>query len=371
MTTWTLRELFLNYFRSSTRACGGTPSASRASCSRIRMSSIRACRPRAPSTNSSENFHNRITAEMLEKGGWARHDHAGVVTVVHDQKEAASDDERAMSPPSSITVSRPAGMRAAGIDSTIIAILPGIGSCSPWRIRRSTVPTTPIRTRACRRRRSQGPGLASIRRPGALAGKHTGAVLRAGRRKSVSSSRATASSRRSWLLRQELFTISGDEYEQTGIIYALPEIGRLQMALHFGATQCISPERSSVCTRRGGKFHAGRHPRRRAACARAGRYRARGGVTTLCRAMTRWRSCRRIWRHCSTMLAWMRRAATDLRRDHAGRRHMRLRGAAREHAVRRGQFGRCPRRCTISRSGSCSRVSCRSPRSPPSAPHAA
>ena len=70
-----------------------------------------------------ENFHDRITAEMLEKADERGMTMQEVVTVASMiEKEAANDDERAISPPSSITVS--AGRHAAADDSTIMYVLP-------------------------------------------------------------------------------------------------------------------------------------------------------------------------------------------------------------------------------------------------------
>ena len=67
-----------------------------ASCSRIRMSSIRHAASSAIN-KFLENFHDRITAEMLEKADERGMTMQEVVTVASMiEKEAANDDERAM-----------------------------------------------------------------------------------------------------------------------------------------------------------------------------------------------------------------------------------------------------------------------------------
>ena len=70
-----------------------------------------------------ENFHNRITAEMLEKADERGMSMQEVVTVASMiEKEAANDDERAMI--AAVIYNRIAAGMPLQIDSTIMYVLP-------------------------------------------------------------------------------------------------------------------------------------------------------------------------------------------------------------------------------------------------------
>lgn len=124
-----------------------------------------------------ENFHNRITAEMLEKADERGMSMQEVVTVASMiEKEAANDDERAMI--AAVIYNRIAAGMPLQIDSTIMYVLPEHKDVltvedtkidSPYNTYQNTglPPDADRKPRPC------------VHQGDALAGKHEGAVLRA------------------------------------------------------------------------------------------------------------------------------------------------------------------------------------------------